>query len=50
MLRERGVDSPGWRTARGGHAYFWQGVRVDVDPGPGNYATALRVAETKPHT
>lgn len=50
MLRERGDDSPGWRTARGGHAYFWQGVRVDVDPGPGNYATALRVAETKPHT
>lgn len=27
-----------------------RGIRVDVDPGPGDYATALRVAETKPHT
>lgn len=27
-----------------------RGFRVDVDPGSGNYATALRVAETKPHT
>lgn len=27
-----------------------RGVRVNVDPGPGDYATALRAAETKSHT